>query len=260
MTLPIYQVDAFTQERFRGNPAAICPLPHWLDDATLQNIAIENNLQETGYFVEKDGQYEIRWFMPYDEIDLCGHATLAAAHVIFNELKKEEKIISFQSKSGPLFATKEPNGAITLDFPSRPPKEIPIPEHILNAFKIKPLAAYASRDIVVTFATESEILQAKPNIRALKGIPYLSTVITAPGSEADFVSRVFDPECSIPEDPVTGSAHASLVPYWAGVLGKTKLKAVQVSERRGELQCRLEGDRVYLSGFVVPYLKGTIEV
>ncbi|WP_271767748.1 PhzF family phenazine biosynthesis protein [Aquimarina algiphila] len=261
MKIPIYQVDAFTKTLFGGNPAAICHLPYWLDDKTLLNIAIENNLAETGYFVKKDDIYEIRWFMPYEEIDLCGHATLASAYIIFNYLDTSIDEVTFSSKSGILKAKKEDNGSITLDFPSRMPAPIEIPKEVYDAFKVKPIATYAARDLIITLSSEKEILNASPNLEALKELPYLCTIITAKGKNVDFVSRVFDanPEAH-PEDPVTGSAHASLVPFWAEKLNKKHLYAEQLSARRGQLECRIEGDRVFLSGYSVLYLVGEIEI
>ncbi len=259
MKIPMYQVDAFTQKLFGGNPAAICHLPYWLDDTTLQNIAIENNLAETGYFVKKDDLYEIRWFMPHAEIDLCGHATLASAYVIFNFIDSSINEVTFSSKSGLLKAKKEENGSITLDFPSRPPEKIEIPEEIYHALSAEPQSAHAARDLVITLSSEDEVLSENPKLELLQDLPYLCIIITAKGKNADFVSRVFDanPDAH-PEDPVTGSAHASLVPFWAERLNKTQLKAFQLSKRRGELDCRLEGDRVSLSGYSVLYLTGEI--
>jgi PhzF family phenazine biosynthesis protein len=260
MNIPIYQIDAFTTQLFRGNPAAICHLPYWLSDEVLQNIAIENNLAETGFFVEQDGKYEIRWFMPHAEIDLCGHATLASAYVIFNYLHNELQEVAFSSKSGMLYAKKESSGAITLDFPSRPPKEIAIPTQVFEAFKTKPLSAHAARDLILVFPKEEDILKEEPNLEILKELPYLCTVITSIGNEMDFVSRVFDPAADMPEDPVTGSAHTSLAPYWAVILNKKELKAAQLSKRRGEIICKVVDDRVFMTGFAVPYLVGNIVV
>ncbi|WP_103068309.1 PhzF family phenazine biosynthesis protein [Aquimarina sediminis] len=261
MKIPMYQIDAFTKNIFGGNPAAICHLPHWLDDQTLQNIAIENNLAETGYFVKKDNLYEIRWFMPHAEIDLCGHATLASAYVIFNYIDTTIDEITFSSKSGVLKAKKEDNGSITLDFPSRPPLPVEIPNEIHQAFKAKPIEAFAARDLIITLSSEEEVLHETPIIELLKDLPYLCIIITAEGKNSDFVSRVFDANGIIqPEDPVTGSAHASLVPFWSERLNKSHLKAIQLSARKGELDCRIEGDRVFLSGYSVPYLIGEINI
>ncbi|MEW7292940.1 PhzF family phenazine biosynthesis protein [Aquimarina sp. 2304DJ70-9] len=261
MQIPIYQIDAFTQKLFGGNPAAICHLPYWLDDQTLQDIAIENNLAETGYFVKKEDIYEIRWFMPHAEIDLCGHATLASAYVIFNYIDSSINEVTFSSKSGILKAKKEGNGSITLDFPSRPPKEIEIPKEIYEALNATPQKAFAARDLVITLSSEDEVLAENPNLEILKELPYLCIIITAEGENSDFVSRVFDANAFVlPEDPVTGSAHASLVPFWAKKLNKTTLKAFQLSKRGGELDCKLDGDRVFLSGYCVPYLNGKITI
>ncbi|WP_025663796.1 PhzF family phenazine biosynthesis protein [Aquimarina megaterium] len=261
MKISMYQIDAFTKTLFGGNPAAICHLPHWLEDQTLQNIAVENNLAETGFFVKKDNIYEIRWFMPHAEIDLCGHATLASAYVIFNYLDTSINEITFSSKSGILKAKKETNGTITLDFPSRPPEPVEIPSEIYQALNAKPIATFAARDLVITLSSEEEVLNENPKLDLLKDLPYLCIVITAEGKHADFVSRVFDANGIIqPEDPVTGSAHASLVPFWAKKLGKNNLKAQQLSARRGELDCKLDGNRVFLSGHSVPYLIGEIEI
>ncbi|KAA1244423.1 PhzF family phenazine biosynthesis protein [Aquimarina sp. RZ0] len=261
MKIPMYQIDAFTQKLFGGNPAAICHLPHWIDDDTLQNIAIENNLAETGYFVKKNDVYEIRWFMPHAEIDLCGHATLASAYVIFNYLDTTIDEVIFSSKSGILKAKKENNGLITLDFPSRPPQPIDIPKEVFKALNSKPIKAYASRDLIITLDSEESVLAENPKLEFLKELPYLCTILTAEGKSVDFVSRVFDANAIVmPEDPVTGSAHVSLVPFWAKKLGKSKLKALQLSKRGGEIDCILHNDSVFLSGYSVPYLVGEIEI
>ncbi len=261
MKIPMYQIDAFTKTLFGGNPAAICYLPYWLEDQTLQNIAIENNLAETGYFVKKDDIYEIRWFMPHAEIDLCGHATLASAYVIFNYLDFTTSEITFSSKSGILKAKKEENGSITLDFPSRPPAPIEIPDEVHKALQSKPIATFAARDIVIELSSEEEVINENPNLDLLKDLPYLCIILTSKGKNVDFVSRVFDANGIIqPEDPVTGSAHATLVPFWAKRLNKTTLKAQQLSARKGELDCRIDENRVFLSGYSVPYLIGEIEI
>lgn len=261
MKIPIYQIDTFTKKLFGGNPAAICHLPYWLDDELLQNIAIENNLAETGFFVEKEEYYEIRWFMPHAEIDLCGHATLASAYVIFEYINPKLKKIVFSSQSGVLKAKKEENGSITLDFPSRPPVPVTIPEEIHNALSAEPIEAFAARDLIITLSSEEEVILEKPNLKLLKKLPYLCIIITSKGSKADFVSRVFDANADIlPEDPVTGSAHSSLVPLWAAKLNKTQLKAFQLSKRGGELDCKIKGDRVFMSGYAVPYLIGQIDI
>ena len=225
------------------------------------DIAIENNLAETAYIVKKDNIYEIRWFMPYAEIDLCGHATLAAAYVIFNYIDITSNKVSFSSKSGILKAKKENNGSITLDFPSRPTSPIDIPSQAFDAFQAKPIKAFAGRDLILLLESEEEILAETPKLELLKGLPYLCTVITAKGNTSDFVSRVFDANPEIPlEDPVTGSAHTALVPFWSMRLEKKELYARQLSKRKGELACILAGDRVFLSGYAIHYLIGEIEL
>ena len=260
MELEIFQVDAFTDYVFGGNPAAVCPLKEWLDEDLMQKIAEENNVSETAFFVEKDGVFEIRWFMPYAEIDLCGHATLASAFIIFNKLHSELKEIVFSSKSGILKAFKEKDGLIGLDFPARPPKKIEIPKEVYSAFKNPPLEAYASRDLILLYENENDIKSLAPKLHFLKTLPYLCIVPTSKSNnkEIDFVSRVFDANGTIPEDPVTGSAHTSLVPFWKERLNKTTFKALQLSERKGTLFCKIHKDRIQISGNAVLYLHGKI--
>ncbi|MEL7123553.1 MAG: PhzF family phenazine biosynthesis protein [Bacteroidota bacterium] len=260
MELDIYQVDAFTNRVFGGNPAAVCPLEDWIEPSIMQSIAAENNLAETAFFVRKKDFYEIRWFMPHDEIDLCGHATLASAYVIFSYLEPELNIINFMSQSGVLKARKSENGSITLDFPSRPPKKIEIPKEIFSAFNHKPIEALASRDLILLFDHEKAIRRLEYDLSFLKNLPYLCIVPTAEGIEVDFVSRVFDANASMPEDPVTGSAHSSLIPYWSKKLKKTHLIAKQLSEREGDLMCELVNDRVQIAGQAILYLKGKIYI
>ena len=260
MELTIYQVDAFTDQIFGGNPAAVCPLEEWLEPTLMQRIAEENNLAETAFFTKKAEVYEIRWFMPHDEIDLCGHATLASAYVIFNHLQHDSDLIRFTSQSGVLEARKSADGTISLDFPSRPPKKIEIPPAIYTAFNHSPVEALAARDLILLYNSEEEIRTMTYDLSGLKDLPYLCIVPTAKGDMVDFVSRVFDANATIPEDPVTGSAHASLIPYWSKKLGKQHLTARQLSERGGDLVCTLDGDRVHIAGKAVLYLKGTIYV
>jgi PhzF family phenazine biosynthesis protein len=260
MELVIYQVDAFTEEVFGGNPAAICPLQNWLSEEVMQKIAEENNISETAFFVKKDKIFEIRWFMPYAEIDLCGHATLASAFIIFTKLYPTLNEIVFSSKSGILKATKDKDGLISLDFPSRPPKQIEIPKEVFSAFEKPPLEAYISRDLILLYDDEEDIKNANPQLHFLKDLPYLCIVPTSKSKkkEIDFVSRVFDANGTLPEDPVTGSAHASLIPFWKEKLNKTTFKAIQLSERKGTLFCAIHNDRVKISGKAVLYLQGTI--
>ena len=261
MKLKIYQVDAFTDKIFGGNPAAVCPLEEWIDASKMQNIAEENNLAETAFFVKKEkGIYEIRWFMPHDEIDLCGHATLASAFVIFKYLDADLERIYFESQSGVLTAQKKKDGTIMLDFPSRPPKDIEIPKAVFQAFNHRPTHAAVSRDIILLFNNEEEIKSLEYNLQPLKQLPYLCIIATAKGNEVDFVSRVFDANCTMPEDPVTGSAHCSLIPYWQKKLNKNEFHAKQLSERGGDLICSINEDRVYIAGNSVLYMEGVINI
>tara|TARA_B110000091_G_C13809884_1_gene474483 strand:+ start:1556 stop:2344 length:789 start_codon:yes stop_codon:yes gene_type:complete len=262
MEIAIYQVDAFTEHVFGGNPAAICPLDDWLEEDVMQKIAAENNVSETAFFVKKEGVFEIRWFMPYAEIDLCGHATLASAFIIFNTLYPKLVEIEFSSKSGILKALKGKEGLIHLDFPSRPPKQIVIPKEVFLAFEKAPLEAYVSRDLILLYEDEREIEKLKPKLHFLKDLPYLCIVPTSisKAKDVDFVSRVFDPNGSISEDPVTGSAHTSLIPLWKEKLNKNTFKAIQLSVRQGTLFCSIEKDRVQISGKAVLYLHGNIYI
>ncbi|MBS1792305.1 MAG: PhzF family phenazine biosynthesis protein [Acidobacteria bacterium] len=260
MKLTIYQVDAFAREVFKGNPAAICPLDEWLDAGLMQRIALENNLSETAFFVKSGDVYEIRWFTPTFEIDLCGHATLASAFVIFELLKAEESVVKFRShKSGELRVEKD-GDVLTLDFPSRPVAPAEAPAGLIEALGKAPKEIHKARDYFLVYETEREVLDIAPDFTALLKIDAHGFIVTAPGDSSDFVSRFFAPEVGVFEDPVTGSAHCSLIPFWAERLGKNELFARQVSARGGELFCRLEGDRVKIGGNAVLYLKGEIYV
>ncbi|MEO8648142.1 MAG: PhzF family phenazine biosynthesis protein [Acidobacteriota bacterium] len=262
MKLDIFQVDAFTTEAFHGNPAAVVPLESWLPDELMSSIAAENNLAETAFFVKTLDRYDIRWFTPKVEVDLCGHATLATAHVIFNELKLEEKSIKFRSgRSGDLGVEKQ-DGKLVLDFPSYPVTEVEPNANLALAIGIVPLRTWESQgDMVLTlFRNENDIRLIVPDMNALSKLAYNEVIVTAPGSDADFVSRMFAPKIGIPEDPVTGAIHCSLIPYWSAELGKTKLFARQVSARGGELFCENAGTRVKIGGNAVTFLKGEIYV
>jgi PhzF family phenazine biosynthesis protein len=260
--LPLYQVDAFASQVFRGNPAAVCPLEEWIDDALMQSIAAENNLSETAFFVGADGTYRLRWFTPRVEVDLCGHATLGSGYVVFRHLEPEAREVRFESKSGPLTVTRDgPVGrTIWLDFPARPPRPAAAPADAEEALGARPLNALATlRDYLFELASEAEVRELRPDFRALAKWDRF-VIVTAAGSSADFVSRFFAPSGGIDEDPVTGSAHCTLTPFWAERSGRTKLRALQLSERGGELACELAGERVRIGGEVRPYLEGTIEV
>lgn len=261
MQLPIFQVDAFTDKVFGGNPAAVCPLEHWLPDDVMQKIAIENSVAETAFFIPLNAGFEIRWFTPEIEMDLCGHATLATAHVIARHLNYSLPSIKFLSKSGELMVTVE-NELLTLNFPSRKPEPSDIPQIILDAIQVKPVEVLKSRDYVLVFETEEIIRRIEPNQSILNQINLDpgGVVITAKGDEVDFVSRYFTPQASIFEDPVTGSAHCSLIPFWGEKLGKESMLALQVSPRVGKLFCKSLGERVLISGEAVTYLEGSITI
>jgi PhzF family phenazine biosynthesis protein len=260
MRIPLYQVDAFTSHLFRGNPAAICPLDRWLPDETLQSIAAENNLAETAYYVPNGKGYHLRWFTPAVEVDLCGHATLASAHVIFS-IRRETtgSRVSFQSKSGELIVDRE-GDLYALDFPSRPPSECAVDPGLIDALGAKPKLILGARDYLCVFDTEEQVRALAPNMDKLCAIDRFAFIVTAPGRDCDFVSRFFGPAKGVPEDSVTGSAHCTLIPYWSKLLGKTKLYARQISKRGGELFCEDRGERVRIAGKAVTFLEGHIEI
>jgi PhzF family phenazine biosynthesis protein len=259
MTQKIYQIDAFTDKIFSGNPAAVCPLETWLDDAILQDIAMENNLSETAFYVRQGNQYEIRWFTPAIEVDLCGHATLATAFVLFNFENHNGDIIHFTSpRSGALSVTKK-GELLTLNFPTDTVEPITVSEEIKACFDIDPQLAFKGRtDYLLVFNSEDEIRKATPAFDRISKLSNRGVIITAKGNEVDFVSRFFAPQSGVNEDPVTGSAHTTLTPYWSEQLGKTELTATQLSARQGHLQCKYLNDRVEISGQAKLYLTGEI--
>ena len=259
MKLEIFQVDAFTSEAFHGNPAAVVPLKAWLPDETMLAIAAENNLAETAFFVGGGGKYELRWFTPTIEIDLCGHATLASAFVLAEILKTESGEISFQSRSGELKVSRD-GERFVLDFPSRPAVECETPAGLIDALGAVPQKVLKSRDYLTVYASEAEVATLKPDFRAIAELGVHAVIATAKGNNADFVSRFFAPSVGVDEDPVTGSSHCTLIPYWAGELGKTKMFARQISKRGGEIYCELAGDRVKIGGNATLFLKGEIYV
>jgi PhzF family phenazine biosynthesis protein len=261
MQIPIYQVDAFSDKVFGGNPAAVCPLSSWLADDILQKIAQENNLAETAFFVPTEKGFHLRWFTPELEIDLCGHATLATAHVLFTCLGYAANQILFQSKSEELIVSRQ-GDLLTLDFPTREPLPTMLPQEILEAIGVAPQEVLKARDYVLVYENEEVIQKIAPNAALLQKVD-LGTggvIVTAKGNTVDFVSRFFTPQASLFEDPVTGSAHCSLIPFWAKRLGKNTLHAYQISARKGELFCELLGERVKISGKCVLYLEGRIWV
>ena len=260
MRLRLFQLDAFTGRVFAGNPAAVVPLDAWLPDGTLQSIAAENNLSETAFLVGTSGDYHIRWMTPTDEVDLCGHATLASAWVVLNAIERGRIDVRFRSKSGPLRVTAE-GDRLALDFPSRPPA--PAAESapaVAAALGAQARAVLASRDYMAVFESEDAVRALAPDMAKVTALDRMAVIATAPGRDSDFVSRFFAPAVGVPEDPVTGSAHCTLVPYWSKRLGKMSLFARQVSARGGELWCEDRGERVSIAGRCVAYLEGTIEV
>jgi PhzF family phenazine biosynthesis protein len=257
--MKIFIVNAFSQERFGGNPAAVIPLLQWLSEERMQQIAAQNNLAETAFVIPEGNDFNIRWFTPTVEVDLCGHATLATAHVYFNHLGYDDDQIVFNSKSGPLPVRREPNGSLTLDFPvNRPVPTEPLAA-VEAGLKAKPIALFKSTyDYMALFEKQSDIEGLSPDFKILSQIKSRGLITTSRGDEVDFVSRCFFPQSGIDEDPVTGSAHTVLVPYWAGKLGKNHLSAIQWSKRKGHLDCTLSGERVLIGGFANTYLEGQI--
>jgi PhzF family phenazine biosynthesis protein len=255
MEIPCFQVDAFASAPFTGNPAAVCPLAAWLPDATMQAIAMENNLAETAFFVPRGDDFELRWFTPECEIDLCGHATLASAFVLMTRLTPDRRRVRFHSRSGPLEVARD-GDAYTLDFPSRPAAPAPeAAEAVAAALGARPAVVLRARDLVAVFERAEDVRALDADFAAISRLDAFALSVTAPGggrdADVDFVSRFFTPQHGVPEDPVTGSAHCHLTPYWAARLGRTRLRARQVSRRGGDLVCELAGDRVLMTGRAV---------
>jgi PhzF family phenazine biosynthesis protein len=259
MKIPFYHIDAFAGKIFSGNPAAVCLLESWCNDITLQSIAAENNLSETAFLVPKTRDcYELRWFTPSVEIDLCGHATLASAFVIFSHVDLSISLVNFETASG-LLSVKKSDSLLSMDFPSRVPLPIEMPPLLSQALGIEPAEVLKSRDLLAVFDRESMIRDMRPDFKLLKQInDSFAVIVTARGENSDFVSRFFAPNAGIPEDPVTGSAHCTLIPYWSKRLGKNRLHALQLSRRGGELFCEDAGDRVWISGNAVLYAQGEL--
>ena len=259
MRIQLIQVDAFTDKVFGGNPAAVCPLERWLSDALLQSIATENNLSETAYFVPKGDDYELRWFTPVAEIDLAGHPTLATAWVILNKLGVKRDALVFHTKIGDRLVVAREGDRLAMDFPARAPVPRAIGD-VAAALGAKPAEVLAARDGFAVFAREEDVRALKPDMGKVAALDCMGLIATAPGKDCDFVSRFFAPKHNVPEDPVTGSAHCTLIPYWAKRLGKSEMFARQVSARGGEIWCRHRGERVTIAGNCAPYLEGWIEV
>ncbi len=258
MELKIYQVDAFADKVFRGNPAAVCPLQEWLPDSVMQNIAMENNLSETAFYVKEKEGFRIRWFTPAVEVDLCGHATLATAFVIFNYEGHTENKITFNSRSGLLNVTKSAH-LLTLDFPTDTLTAVNAPTELEDGLGVKSKATFRGKtDYLVVLENEAQVQRLQPDMRKIAQVKARGVIVTARGEKVDFVSRFFGPQSGVDEDPVTGSAHTTLTPYWASVLHKTEFSARQLSLRGGDLTCRLKGSRVEISGEAKLFLKGTI--
>jgi PhzF family phenazine biosynthesis protein len=259
MSIPFYQVDAFTSRLFAGNPAGVCLLAGWLPDDVLQSIAAENNLAETAFVVQRDSYFDLRWFTPTIEVDLCGHATLAPAHIIFQHLGYRDAVVRFQTRAGELTVTRN-DDLLTLDFPARPAAVCPVPEALREGLGLAPTSAAKARDYLAVFDSEQIVRELRPDMAALMRLDCLGIIVTAPGDECDFVSRFFAPRAGVPEDPVTGSAHCTLIPYWAERLRRPCLRALQVSRRGGELFCEHRGQRVSIAGRAVTYSSGFLHV
>jgi len=261
MKYTIYQVDAFAEKVFQGNPAAVMPLEDWLEDKLMQQIAMENNLSETAFFVKTDAGYHIRWFTPEFEIDLCGHATLASAYIIKNFVEPHLAEINFTTQKAGALRAMAKDGIYTLDFPSRMPQPCQTPGQLLKSLGITTaVEVLKSRDYFVVLPNEDAVKNADPDFTLIKELDSVGVIVTAKGQSADVVSRCFYPGAGIAEDPVTGSAHCNIIPYWSEKLGKSKLFCKQLSQRGGDLHCELQGDRVLMSGKCVLYLEGEINV
>ena len=260
MNIPIYQVDAFHNELFKGNPAAVCTLEKWLPREVMQSIAMENNLSETAFIVKVQAGYEIKWFTPVCEVDLCGHATLAAAHVLFEHMFYDEDSIEFFSTSGILYVKRRKDGRIYLDFPAHKPRKVKNKEIFREAMGKQPLEALKAKKLLLVYKNQEEVLKLRPDFKLITKLNDIGIIATAPGEDFDFVSRFFAPAVGIEEDPVTGSAHTLLIPYWSKVLNKKYLSAWQCSRRGGILLCENQQDRILIGGHAVTYMNGYIHV
>jgi PhzF family phenazine biosynthesis protein len=259
MELSIDQVDAFTDRLFAGNPAAVCPLDAWLPDAAMQAIAAENNLSETAFFVPRGEDYDLRWFTPTVEVDLCGHATQASGFIVMSRLAPQRSSVRFHTRSGPLTVTRR-DDMFAIDLPAQPPEPCSMPPKFVAALGRTPAQILGAQKYLALYDSQAAVAALAPDTAAMIDIDRDGVIVSAPGSDCDFVSRYFAPHAGIPEDPVTGSAHCTLVPYWAKRLGKSRLHARQISRRGGELFCELTGDRVVVAGRAALYLEGRIHV
>lgn len=259
MDVRYFQVDAFANRLFAGNPAGICLLDAWLPDELLQAIASENNLAETAFLVRRGADYDLRWFTPLVEVDLCGHATLASAHIILRHLSSSEPSVRFHTRSGVLTVTRH-DDLLTLDFPSRPAVPCAAPKALIEGLGKTPVEVAKGRDYLAVYPQEQDVRDLRPDMDALMRLDCLGVIVTAPGADCDFVSRFFAPLAGIPEDPVTGSAHCALIPYWSQRLQRSKLRALQVSQRGGELYCEQRGERVGIAGRAVTYSSGLLHL
>ncbi len=258
--IPIYQVDAFASEVFKGNPAAVCPLDEFLDDDLMQAIALENNLSETAFLVERDdGDYDLRWFTPAIEVDLCGHATLASGWLVLNRLRPDAAEVSFHTRSGELSVARD-GANLMMNFPALVAQPMDPPAGFADAMGFEPEAFLRAAKNMAVLGSEAEVLAVKPDLDFIKGMEGFGLIVTAPGDASDCASRYFAPQAGIAEDPVTGSAHSTIVPYWAERLGKSDIHARQVSARGGDLSCRTEGERVVMGGQAVLFLEGEIRL
>jgi predicted PhzF superfamily epimerase YddE/YHI9 len=257
MKIPLYQIDAFASGPFTGNPAAVCPLTEWLHDSVLHAIAAENNLSETAFFVRRGAERELRWFTPTTEVKLCGHATLASGYLVLDVLREEEQEVTFSTLSGRLRVSRAPHG-YALDLPALPPKECEPPQALVDGLDREPVEILAATNYLCVFDREEDVRDLTPDFARLAHCDPYGVIITAPGKKVDFVSRYFAPSKGVNEDPVTGSAHCTLTPYWAERLGKTRLRARQLSKRGGDLTCELKGDRVVLEGGCALVIEGTL--
>lgn len=260
-TIPLYQVDAFTDRPFGGNPAAVCPLDEWLPDDVMQSIAMENNLSETAFFVPEGNGYRLRWFTPTDEVVLCGHATLATAYVLFDQLNYERDTIAFTTEKSGVLNVKRDGALIVMDFPALPAELMDAPEGLSDAIGgAKPIAFMRARKNMAVLSDEAAVRAVVPDLEYIKHMDGYGLIVTAPGTETDCVCRYFGPQAGVDEDPVTGSAHCTLVPYWAERLGKDEIHSRQISARSGDVYCKLKGDRVSMAGHGRLVIKGTFSL